>query len=382
MPKAVLLLSGGLDSTTLLARRAARRIRRARDDVSLRPASRDRDRGGAASRGARSACSDHVDRRHRPPHLRRIRADERLDRRPAGPRRRASAAFPSPTCRRATRSFSSFALAWAEVLGAADIFIGVNALDYSGYPDCRPEYIEAFERMANLATRGGVEGTNLILRIRTPLIDLTKAQIIRLGLVARRRLRDHAELLRSRCDRGRVRSLRRLPVAAERVRRGRTPDPAPLRVDPTAPPIRAVRTVYSAAVQPPDVHRQRDLLHASGRRRERRQAGGVLSFLGVQSVDGTRGGSRDGDLRLLRHRLRRRRTGRRQVRDGRRARRRGGRAVAGRTRRKPVRRLHRRRAAAPARRGGHRRAARSRIRGRRRDERHRRSRRAGSTGSA
>ena len=77
--------------------------------------------------------------------------------------------------------FLSFALAWAEVLEAQDIFIGVNALDYSGYPDCRREYIEAYEHMANLATRGGVEGTNPI-RIRTPLIDLTKAQIIRLGL--------------------------------------------------------------------------------------------------------------------------------------------------------------------------------------------------------
>jgi 7-cyano-7-deazaguanine synthase len=77
--------------------------------------------------------------------------------------------------------FLSFALAWAEVLDAQDIFIGVNALDYSGYPDCRPEYIQAYERMANLATRGGIEGTNPI-RIRTPLIDLTKAQIIRLGV--------------------------------------------------------------------------------------------------------------------------------------------------------------------------------------------------------
>src|SRR6266567_1817973 len=77
--------------------------------------------------------------------------------------------------------FLSFALAWAEVLDAGDIFIGVNALDYSGYPDCRPEYIVAFERMANLATRSGVEGTNPV-HIRTPLIDLTKAQIVRLGL--------------------------------------------------------------------------------------------------------------------------------------------------------------------------------------------------------
>lgn len=77
--------------------------------------------------------------------------------------------------------FLSFALAWAEVLGAQDIFIGVNALDYSGYPDCRPEYVAAYEHMANLATRGGVEGTNAV-RIRTPLMAMTKADIIRLGL--------------------------------------------------------------------------------------------------------------------------------------------------------------------------------------------------------
>jgi 7-cyano-7-deazaguanine synthase len=77
--------------------------------------------------------------------------------------------------------FLSYALAWAEVLGASDIFIGVNAIDYSGYPDCRPEYIEAFERMANLATRAAMEGKTH-LRIRTPLIDLTKAEIIKKGI--------------------------------------------------------------------------------------------------------------------------------------------------------------------------------------------------------
>lgn len=77
--------------------------------------------------------------------------------------------------------FLSYALAWAEVLGASDIFIGVNALDYSGYPDCRPEYIAAYEQMANLATRAGVEGGRR-LRIHTPLIALTKAQIIERGL--------------------------------------------------------------------------------------------------------------------------------------------------------------------------------------------------------
>jgi 7-cyano-7-deazaguanine synthase len=77
--------------------------------------------------------------------------------------------------------FLSFALAWAEVLGARDIFIGVNALDYSGYPDCRPEFIEAFERMANLATKASVEGRQEV-KIHTPLIDMTKAQIIRRGM--------------------------------------------------------------------------------------------------------------------------------------------------------------------------------------------------------
>jgi len=77
--------------------------------------------------------------------------------------------------------FLSFALAWAEVLGSSDIFIGVNALDYSGYPDCRPEFIAAFEKMANLATKAGVEGRQAIV-VHTPLIALTKAEIIRKGI--------------------------------------------------------------------------------------------------------------------------------------------------------------------------------------------------------
>lgn len=77
--------------------------------------------------------------------------------------------------------FLSYALAWAEVLESTDIFIGVNAVDYSGYPDCRPEFIEAFARMANLATRAGVQGEER-LQIHTPLIQMTKAQIIRRGL--------------------------------------------------------------------------------------------------------------------------------------------------------------------------------------------------------
>ena len=81
--------------------------------------------------------------------------------------------------------FLSYATALAEVTGAHDIFIGVNRVDYSGYPDCRPEYVQAFERMANLATRAGVEAAargEVALRIRTPLLDLTKAEIVRLGL--------------------------------------------------------------------------------------------------------------------------------------------------------------------------------------------------------
>ena len=75
--------------------------------------------------------------------------------------------------------FLSYALAWAEVIGAHDIFIGVNALDYSGYPDCRPEFIAQFEKLAQLATKAGVEGTHY--RIHAPLIEMTKAQIIRKG---------------------------------------------------------------------------------------------------------------------------------------------------------------------------------------------------------
>ena len=84
--------------------------------------------------------------------------------------------------------FLAFAVAWAEVLGAADIFIGVNALDYSGYPDCRPEYIAAFEKTANLGIKKAVEG-ELTIRIHTPLIHLTKAEIIRRGVRIGARLR-------------------------------------------------------------------------------------------------------------------------------------------------------------------------------------------------
>lgn len=112
--------------------------------------------------------------------------------------------------------FLSFALAWAEVLASSDIFIGVNALDYSGYPDCRPEFIEAFENMANLATKAGVEGRQR-LKIHTPLIAMTKAQIIRKGLELGVDYGADEQLLRSIGDGKAVRGVRFLCVAAEGV---------------------------------------------------------------------------------------------------------------------------------------------------------------------
>ena len=180
MPKAVLLLSGGLDSTTLLAHALHEGF-----DVyamTFRYGQRHASEIEAARRvAARYPVRDHVI----------VDIDLRtfggsaLTSDLAVPKDRApeemAGGIPITYVPARNTIFLSFALAWAEVLEAGDIFIGVNALDYSGYPDCRPEYIAAYQRMANLATRGGVEGTNPI-RIRTPLIDLTKAEIIRRGL--------------------------------------------------------------------------------------------------------------------------------------------------------------------------------------------------------
>ena len=94
---------------------------------------------------------------------------------------RSASEFPRPTCPARNTIFLAFALGWAEVLGASDIFIGANALDYSGYPDCRPEFIQAFQTMADLATRAGVEDGQR-LTIHTPLIALSKREIIERGL--------------------------------------------------------------------------------------------------------------------------------------------------------------------------------------------------------
>ena len=115
--------------------------------------------------------------------------------------------------------FLSLALGYAEVVGAADMFIGVNAVDYSGYPDCRPEFIAAFEQLANLATKAGVEGT-LRFQIHTPLIahDQGRDHSPRHGVG--RRLRSDAFLLRAERRRHRLRPLRRLPIAAEGICRG------------------------------------------------------------------------------------------------------------------------------------------------------------------
>ena len=178
--KAVLLLSGGLDSTTMLAFAVQQGF-----DVhamTFRYGQRHSSEIEAARRVARLyGVTDHVvvDIDLRTFGGSALTADI------AVPKDRTDAAIglgiPITYVPARNTIFLSFCLAFAEVLGASDIFIGVNALDYSGYPDCRPEYVRAFEAMANLATRGGVEGSTPI-RIQTPLIDLTKRQIVELGL--------------------------------------------------------------------------------------------------------------------------------------------------------------------------------------------------------
>jgi len=178
-PKAVVLLSGGLDSATVLA--IAKAAGFAPYALSFRYGQRhgielERAREVAAALGAVDHAVVEFD-------LRRfggsaLTADIAVPKdRPVG------TAHDIPVTYVPARNtiFLSFALAWAETLGASDVFVGVNALDYSGYPDCRPEYIAAFEAMANLATKAGVEGTQT-LKIHAPLIAMTKAQIIRRGL--------------------------------------------------------------------------------------------------------------------------------------------------------------------------------------------------------
>jgi 7-cyano-7-deazaguanine synthase len=177
--KAVCLLSGGLDSATCLA--LARRQGFACYALSFDYGQRHRVELEAAAKVARSLDAE----RH---------VVARIDLRQIGhsaltgdlsvPKGRStddmSHGIPVTYVPARNTIFLSFALAWAEVLEAPEIFIGVNALDYSGYPDCRPEYIEAFERMANLAIKAGVEG-RLRIHIHTPLIRLSKAEIVKLA---------------------------------------------------------------------------------------------------------------------------------------------------------------------------------------------------------
>jgi 7-cyano-7-deazaguanine synthase len=179
--KAVVLFSGGLDSTTILAMAKQEGFRvyalsfsyGQRHAVELEAA-----RKTAEAVGVEKHLVVNLD-------LKKIGASALTSDDIAVPkdRRDADMADEIPVTYVPARNtiFLSYALAWAEVLESADIFIGVNAIDYSGYPDCRPEYIEAFERMADLATKAGVEG-RLKITIRTPLSNLTKAQIIRKGV--------------------------------------------------------------------------------------------------------------------------------------------------------------------------------------------------------
>jgi len=175
MSRAVVLLSGGVDSTTTLA--VARRDGHELYAMTFSYGQRHAVEVEIARRIARSArVADHVV----------VDIDLRtfggsaLTSDIAVPKHgQSGAAIPITYVPARNTIFLSYALAWSEVLGARDIYIGVNALDYSGYPDCRPEYVEAFAAMAALATKAGVEGTPT--RIRAPLIAMTKAEIIRLG---------------------------------------------------------------------------------------------------------------------------------------------------------------------------------------------------------
>lgn len=179
---AVVLLSGGLDSTTVLAIAKSEGFQV--DALSFRYGQRHASEIEAARRIARNAGV----RQHHIVDIdltlfggSALTADMLVPKdRDLAPSSDGAKEIPVTYVPARNTIFLSYALALAEVVGAADVFIGVNALDYSGYPDCRPEYIRAFEKMANLATRAGVEGSTR-LAIRTPLISLSKAAIIKLG---------------------------------------------------------------------------------------------------------------------------------------------------------------------------------------------------------
>ena len=178
--KAVVLLSGGVDSTTCLA--LARQERYSLYALSFRYGQRhlqelDRAARIAVHFGVERHIVVDFDMRTIGGSALTCGGDVPKDR---GPDEIAGGGIPPTYVPARNTIFLAFALAWAEVIGAQDIFIGVNAIDFSGYPDCRPAFIEAFQRLAGMATKAGVEGR--AVRIRAPLLHMTKAEIIRKGL--------------------------------------------------------------------------------------------------------------------------------------------------------------------------------------------------------
>ncbi|OQX31960.1 MAG: 7-cyano-7-deazaguanine synthase QueC [Candidatus Sedimenticola endophacoides] len=173
--KAVVLLSGGLDSVTVLA--LAREQGFSCHALSMQYGQRHGVELEAARRVA--AAQGAVEHLIAPLALDAFGGSALTDRRIQVPEQ-ASEGIPVTYVPARNTIFLALALGWAEALGARDLFVGVNAVDYSGYPDCRPAFIEAFERLANLATKAGVEGDRF--RVHAPLIDMSKAQIIREGV--------------------------------------------------------------------------------------------------------------------------------------------------------------------------------------------------------
>ena len=176
MSKAVILLSGGLDSTTVLAIAKSQGY----DCYALSFDYGQKQRSELESSISIAKKSNVIEHRIMKISLSDIGGSALTDQSIDVPKYSESDEIPITYVPARNTIFLSFALAWAEVVDCQTIFIGVNALDYSGYPDCRPEFIEAFENMANLATKQSVEGDRI--QIKTPLISMTKAEIIQKGL--------------------------------------------------------------------------------------------------------------------------------------------------------------------------------------------------------
>ena len=174
-PRAIVLLSGGLDSTTCLAIARAEGF----DAYALSVEYGQRHAAELAAARRIAAALGAIDHRVAHVDLGQFGGSALTDPALAVPVDGVAGGIPITYVPARNTIMLSIALAWAEVLGADDIYVGVNAVDYSGYPDCRPAYINAFEKMANLATKAGVEGHRL--RIHAPLIDLSKADIVRRG---------------------------------------------------------------------------------------------------------------------------------------------------------------------------------------------------------